>query len=87
MYYCVMTKFNLKLIVLFKLLTKSHNGGDNVVKLTEIAYIPLYTSMYLLIPMKPQNKIWTAVREGSREYPRKLSGKKISTFERSKVKG
>ena len=59
----------------------------NVVKLTEIAYIPLYTSMYLLIPMKPQNKICTAVSEGSREYPHKLSGKKKSVlFERSKVK-
>ena len=83
MYYCVMTNltnFDLELIVLFKLLTKGHNGGENVVKLTEIAYIPLYTSMHLLIPMKPQNKICTAVSEGSREYPHKLSGKKISTF-------
>ena len=35
--------------------------GENVAKLTEIAYTPLYTSMYLLIPMKPQNKICTAV--------------------------
>ena len=42
--------------------------GKNVVKLTEIAYKSLYTSMYLLIPMKPQNKICTAVSEGSREY-------------------
>jgi hypothetical protein len=60
-------------IVLFKLLRKCHNGGENVVKLTEIAYIPLYTSMYLLIPMKPQNKICTAVSKGSGEYPEKLS--------------
>ena len=36
--------------------------GENVAKLTEIAYTPLYTSMYLLIPMKPQDKIYTAVR-------------------------
>ena len=49
--------------------------GENVVKLTEIAYIPLYTSMYLLIPMKPPKKICTAVSEGSREYPHKLSEK------------
>ena len=71
-----MTNFDSKLIVLFKLLTK----GQNVVKLTEIAYIPLYTSIYLLIPMKPQNKICTAVREGSSEYPHKLLGQKISTL-------
>ena len=47
-----LTNFDLKLIVLFKVLTKGHNGGENVLKLTEIAYIPLYTSMYiyLLIP-------------------------------------
>ena len=87
MYYCVitvmtnLTNFDLKLTVLFKLLTKGHNGGENVVKLTEIAYIPLYTSIYLLIPMKPQNKICTAVREGSSEYPHKFSEKeKFSTF-------
>ena len=63
--------------------------GENVVKLTEIAYIPLYTSMYLLIPMKPQNKICTAVSEGSREYPHKLSGKNNQHFlrgQRSKPK-
>ena len=55
----------------------------------KIAYIPHYTSMYLLIPMKPQNSICTAVSEGSREYPHKLSGKKKSApFEgqRSKLK-
>jgi len=33
----------------------------NLAKLTEIAYTPLYTNTYLLIPMKPQNKICTAV--------------------------
>ena len=57
--------------MLFKPLKKGHN----VVKLTEIAYIPLYTSLYYLIPMKPQNKVCTAVSEGSREYPHKLSHK------------
>ena len=63
--------------------------GKNAVKLTEIAYIPLYTSRYLLIPMKPQNKICTAVREGSSEYPHKLSGGKNQHFlrgQRSKLK-
>ena len=54
--------------------------GKNIVKLTEVAYIPLYTSMYLLIPMKPQNIICTAVREGSREYPHKFSGKENPHF-------
>ena len=43
-----LTNFDLELIVLFKLLTKGHDGGKIVVKLTEIAYTPLYTSMYLL---------------------------------------
>ena len=35
-----LTNFDIKLIVLFKLLTKGHNiiVGKNVVKLTEIAY-------------------------------------------------
>ena len=63
--------------------------GKNVVKLIEIAYIPLFISMYLLIPMKPQNKICTAVSKGSIEYPHKLSGKKKQHFlrgQRSKVK-
>ena len=35
--------------------------GENVLKLTEIAYIPLHTSIYLLIPMKLQNKNCTTV--------------------------
>ena len=78
MYYCVMT--NLTNFDLEYSSQKAIMVGENVVKLTEIAYIPLYASMYLLIPMKPPNKICTAVSEGSREYPHKLSGKKISTF-------
>ena len=63
--------------------------GKNVVKLIEIAYIPLYTSMYLLIPMKPQNKIRTGVSEGPREYSHKLSEKKDEHFlrgQRSEIK-
>ena len=54
--------------------------GKNVLKLTEIAYIPLYTSIYLLIPMKHQNKICTAVREGSRSIHTNYWGKKNQHF-------
>ena len=64
---------------------KGNNSGENVVTLTEKAYISVYTSIYLLIPMKPQNKICTAVREGSTQ----IIGGKNQHFlrsQRSKLK-
>ena len=54
--------------------------GKIVVKWSEIAYIPLYTSMYLLIPMKPQNKICKAVSSRVAIRPEVLFPQYISYF-------
>ena len=35
------------------------------VNLTELAYIPLYTGMYLIMTMEPQNKTCTTISRGS----------------------
>ena len=49
-------KTNLKLIQLFTVFAKRE---QIVVNLAKLAYTPLYTNVYLLIPMEPQNKTST----------------------------
>ena len=56
------------------------------VNLTELAYIPLNTGMYLIMTMESQNKTCTTISLGS-EVSSEITGKfETALFEGSKVR-
>ena len=76
-----LTNFDLKLIVLFKLLTKGHNGME---KCTEVDWNSLHTTLYQYISPDPKIKFVQLLEKGLASIHTNYREKKL--FERSKVK-